>query len=108
MSTTLADNPKVWKTRQERPATLEIVLLKRTYVLPWVQFLHADGDNDEVRIAFATHEVTVKGGGLQSLLADLAAQRIAQLHEPSRLEQFENGGSPRIREVIVRTIEEWR
>jgi hypothetical protein len=108
MSTTLADSPKVWKTRQEKPATLEIILLKRTYVLPWVQFLYADGDNDEVRIAFPTHEVTVKGVGLQALLADLAAQRIAQLHEPSRPDQFENGASPLIREVTVTAIEERR
>ena len=50
MSTVLADNSRTWKTRQERPAALEIILLKRTYVLPWSQFLYADGDNDEVRI----------------------------------------------------------
>ena len=54
MSTVLADNPKAWKTRQERPAALEIILLKRTYVLPWAQFLYAEGDNDEVRIALHT------------------------------------------------------
>lgn len=107
MSTALADNPKVWKTRQERPATLEIVLLRRTYVLPWSQFLYAEGDNDEVRIAFATHDVIVNGSGLEVLLADLAAQRIAQLHAPSRPDQFEKESAPRIRAIDVLKIEEW-
>jgi len=106
MSTVLADNPKAWKTRQERPAALEIILLKRTYVLPWAQFLYAEGDNDEVRIAFATHDVTVNGSGLESLLADLAVQRIAQLHEPLRTDQLENAGTPCIREISVVKIEE--
>lgn len=108
MSTTLVDNPKAWKTRLEPPGTLEIVTLKKTYVLPWAQFLYAEGGNDEVRIAFATHDVTIKGGGLASLLADLAAQRIAQLHEPSRPDQFENGSMPCIREISVLKIEERR
>src|SRR5438477_8352353 len=106
MSTVLADNPKLWKTKQERPVTLEIVLLKRTYVLPWSQFLYAEGDNDEVRITFAIHEVTISGSGLQSLLGDLAAQRIAELHEPSRADQFEKGSGLGIREISVLKIEE--
>src|SRR5256885_1527890 len=108
MSRALADNPKVWKTGQERPATLEIVLLKRTYVFPWAQFLYAEGENDEVRIAFATHDVTVNGSGLEAVLADLAAQRIAQLHAPARPDQFEEGSAPCIREISVLKIEERR
>ena len=108
MSTVLADNAKTWKTRQERPATLEIVLLKRTYVLPWSQFLYADGDSDEVQIAFATHDVAIRGTGLGLLLADLAAQRIAELHEPSRRDHFENGSEPCFREISVSKIEERR
>src|SRR5438552_8317492 len=108
MSTVLADKPKTWKTHQERPATLQVVLLKRTYVLPWSQFLYAEGDNDEVRITYAIHEVTVRGAGLQSLLADLATQRIAELHEPSRSDRFENDKTPSIREISVLKIEERR
>src|SRR6266849_6475377 len=105
MSAGLADSPKSWKTRQARPAALEIILLKRTYVLPWIQFLYAEGGDDEVFIAFATHDVQVRGTGLQSLLSDLAAQRIAQLHEPMRRDQFENGAAPHIREISVSKIE---
>jgi len=105
MSAVSADNPKFWKTKHECPA-LEIILLKRTYVLPWVQFLYAEGDADEVHIAFATHDVLVKGAGLDALLADLALHRIAQLHEPTRSDQFENGGASCIREISVSKIEE--
>lgn len=34
-------------TTLDHPLALEVVLLKRTYVLPWSQFLYAEGDNDE-------------------------------------------------------------
>ena len=106
MNTVSADNPKFWKTKPECPAALEIILLKRTYVLPWVQFLYAEGDANEVHVAFATHDVLVKGAGLDALLADLALHRIAQLHEPARADQFENGGGSCIREISVSKIEE--
>ena len=106
MTTVLADNSKTWKTRTERPVTLEIILLKRTYVLPWVQFLYAEGGNDEVHLAFATHDVVIRGGGLQSLLADLAIQRVAQLQEPVRSDRLENGSAPFIQEIVVAKIDE--
>ena len=106
MSTLSADSQKSWKTTtQERPAGLEIVLLKRTYVLPWNQFLYAEGGDDEIRVAFTTHDVVVKGGGLSSLLADLAAQRIARLQKPTRADNFSNGTGPLIRELSVTNIE---
>ena len=106
MSRVSPDKPKTWETRPERPLTLEIVLLKRTYVLPWSQFLYAEGDNDELRISFPMHEVTIRGAGLQLLLADLATQRIGQLHEPSRADQFQDGRVPCIREIRVSKMEE--
>jgi len=53
MSALSADSQKSWKTTpQERPPGLEIVLLKRTYVLPWNQFLYAEGGDEEIRLAF--------------------------------------------------------
>ena len=53
MSTLSTDSQKSWKTTtQERPAGLEIVLLKSTYVLPWSQFLYAEGGDDEIRAHF--------------------------------------------------------
>jgi hypothetical protein len=106
MTTLSTDSQKSWKTTtQERPAALEIVLLKCTYVLPWSQFLYAEGGDDDIRVAFTTHDVLVKGGGLSSLLADLAAQRIARLQEPIRAERFANGNGASINEVSVTKIE---
>jgi hypothetical protein len=50
--------------------------------------------------------LVVKGAGLESLLADLASQRIAELREPSRSDYFENTAAPTIREITVKRIEE--
>ena len=106
MTTLSTDSQKSWKTTtQERPAALEIVLLKCTYVLPWRQFLYAEGGDDDNRVAFPTHDVLDKGGGLSSLLADLAAQRVARLQEPIRAERFANGNGASINEVSVTKIE---
>jgi hypothetical protein len=85
----------------ERAAGLEIVLPKRCYVLPWSQFLSAEGDGDEIRLAFTTHDVLVKGRGLDSLLADLAAQRIARLQRTVRADRFTSGTGPSIHELLV-------
>jgi hypothetical protein len=105
MSTLSADSQKSWNTTQERPAGLEIVLPRCTYVLPWNQFLYAEGGDDEVRVAFTTHDVVVKGSGLGSLLVHLAAQRIARLQEPIRAERFAHGKGASIDEVSVTKIE---
>ena len=53
----------------DRSLALQVVLLKQTYVLPWSQFLYAEGGNDEVRLIFSTHDVLVKGSDLNPLLA---------------------------------------
>jgi hypothetical protein len=109
MSALSADSQKSWKTTpQERPAGLEIVLLKRTYVLPWNQFLYAEGGDEEIRLAFTTHDVLIKGTGLGVLLIDFAAQRIARLQQPTRADHFSNGTGPSIRELSVTSIESSR
>jgi uncharacterized protein (DUF433 family) len=84
-----------------RPSGLEIVLLKRTYVLPWSQFLYAEGGDDEIRLVFATHDVVVTGNGLSSILTELAEQSIGRLNEPSRADRLETLGATRIREIRV-------
>ena len=62
MNTVSADSRKSWSVNlEDRPAALEITLLKRTYVLPWHQFLYAEGGDDEVRAVFAMHEVSDQG-----------------------------------------------
>ena len=56
---------------------LQVISLKRVYVLPWSQFLYAEGTSEEVQAFFSTHEcVMVQGSGLDSLLADFASQQI--------------------------------
>ena len=67
---------------------LELVLIGRTYILPWAQFLYAEGSDDEVHLVFATHDVLVRGAGLRVLLADVAAHRLVGLDEPLRADRF--------------------
>ena len=43
MTTVSTDRYEGWKgTAHEGPACLLVILLKRTYVLPWSQFLYAE------------------------------------------------------------------
>jgi len=90
--------------RAERVYGLQVMLLKRAYVLPWSQFLYAEGNSDEVRAVFSTHDVVVKGSGLDSLLSDLAAQQIVILKEPARTEKFTSTEGPRVLELEVRRV----
>src|SRR5260221_14699419 len=65
---------KPWKVDRERRACgLRVVLPKRTYVLPWAQFLYAEGAADTVWAVFSMHDVVVTGCGLEAL-PDFAAQ----------------------------------
>jgi hypothetical protein len=106
MNAVSVDSGKAWGIAgDERSAALEIVLLKRTYVLPWAQFLYAEGGADEVRLVFAAHDVIVRGSGLESLLADLAGQRVALLREPSRPDRFPAPEGRSIREIVVQKVE---
>ena len=101
MRTDSAGDTKPWTTEDGRTVSLQVALLKHVYILPWGQFLYAEGTGDEVKVAFATHDVVVKGGGLVSLLNDLAGQRVSLLREPTRGDKFVAGGGPRIVEVSV-------
>jgi len=38
-----------------------VQLRRRAHVFPWMRLVFAEGDNDQVKIAFATHTVTVSG-----------------------------------------------
>lgn len=106
MTTVSSDNPRGWiAATHDRPASIEIKLLKRTFVLPWSQFLYAEGSNDEIRITFATHDIVVAGSGLGALLEDLSAQRASLLREPIRAERFGTESGPRITSILVRKVE---
>jgi hypothetical protein len=84
---------------------VRVVLPKRTYVLPWSQFLYAEGAPDAVRAVFSMHDVVVTGHGLDALLADLAVQAVTVLRQPPRVESFVPAAGPRIVTVDVRRIE---
>jgi hypothetical protein len=99
-------NEKPWTVgREQRCYGLRVVLPKRTYVLPWAQFLYAEGAPDTVRVVFSMHDVVVTGCGLEALLADVAAQIITLLQQPPRAEHFLPGPGPRVATVEVRRVE---
>jgi hypothetical protein len=91
--------------RERRPYGLRVVLPKRTYVLPWAQFLYAEGAPDTVRAVFSMHDVVVTGCGLEALLADFATQVVTVLRQPPRAEHFAPGPGPRVMAVEVRRME---
>ena len=89
----------------DQPPALEIVLLRQTVILSWNQFVFAEGGDDEVRIAFASHDVVVKGAGLGPLLHAIAANRVARIQESGRCEHFPGQVGRFIREIVVRKME---
>jgi hypothetical protein len=106
MTSVSADRPRAWTIAADSPnAGLQIDLLKQTVVLPWSQFLFAEGDDTQVRLTFSTHEVTVKGSGLAHLLSDMREERVVLLAEPGRTGRFIADSGPRITGVSVRKIE---
>jgi hypothetical protein len=87
------------------PATLEIWLPKQTLILAWNQFVYAEGDSEELRIAFASHEVVIKGTGLDGLLPAIATHRVVSIRESTRPERFSSHVGRFISEIAVRKIE---
>ena len=100
------DDATSWSINGERrPYGLRVVLPKRTYVLPWAQFLYAEGASDTVRAVFSMHDVVVTGCGLDALLADFSAQAVTVLRQPPRTATFLPASGPRVSTVDVRRIE---
>jgi hypothetical protein len=89
----------------EPPRTLEIVQVKQGVVLSWSQFVYAEGSDDEIRIAFASHDVVIRGAGLDPLLHAIASQRVALIRESTRSEHFSRDSGRFIREIAIRKIE---
>ncbi len=88
------------------PLALQVVLLKRTYVLPWSQFLYAEGANYEVRLTYATHDVLIKGSNLDPLLAAIAGHGLSRIQESTRSDRFVSPAGPHVREITVEKIEQ--
>jgi hypothetical protein len=95
-----------WAISSTDPAaTLEIRLQRQTVILSWHQFVYAEGDSEELRIAFASHDVVVKGAGLDALLPVLASHRVVSLRASLRSERFSGQAGRFIHEIVVRRIE---
>jgi hypothetical protein len=94
-----------WTLAAERSPTLEIVCFKQTVVLAWNQFLFAEGSDDWLRIAFATHEIAIEGCGLRPLVEAVTAQRVASIRQSSRRDAFGNPSASLIREIEVRRFD---
>ena len=76
-----------WQLADEdgsKPASLVVQLRRRAHVLPYFRFVYAEGDNSQVKIAFASHMVTVTGHGLAALLAALAITGWSASSSPPR------------------------
>jgi hypothetical protein len=86
-------------------ATLEIVLRKQTLVLSWHQFVYAEGDSEQVRVAFASHDVVISGAGLDPLLSAIAGHRVVSLRESIRAERFSAQAGRFISEIVARKVE---
>ena len=86
-------------------ATLEIVLQKQTVVLSWHQFVYAEGNSEQVRMAFASHDVVINGAGLDPLLPAIAAHRVVSLRESVRSERFSAQATRFVNEIVVRRVE---
>jgi hypothetical protein len=102
---TLAGNAPWVTSTADPPAALEVVTLKQKVILSWSQFVYAEGGDDEIRIAFASHDVVVRGAGLDPLLSAITAQRVASIREIVRAERFTSNAARFISEIEVRRIE---
>ena len=107
MATNPETKPEVpWSVSSEqRSPSVQVQMLKVAFVLPWIRFLYAEGDPSAIQIAFSTHDVVVKGCGLDRLLEDVAAQRVTAIPEPARTDRFATDSDRvRIVEVNVREV----
>jgi hypothetical protein len=70
----------------ERPTALAVHLRRRAHILPYFRLIHAEGDDSQVRIVFASHSVKITGHGLEALLAALSTQSVVRLVQPTETE----------------------
>ena len=88
------------------PPALEIITPRQTVVLAWSQFVFAEGSDDEIRIAFASHDVIVRGAGLLPLLQAIKSQQAVSIRQSARHETFPGPAAARfVREIEVRRID---
>ena len=71
---------------ERRPLSLLFQLHRGVHGFPWIRLVHFEGDNNVVKMDFASHTVTISGQGLAALLAAIAGQRVIRVIEPSESE----------------------
>ena len=102
----MASAANLWTVDKEhRFPALELVLLQQTFVLPWSQFLYAEGSPDHIRAVFTTHDVLISGSSLDAVLSSFAAQTLTRLREPARTDRFDSVAGPRIIALAVKPVE---
>jgi hypothetical protein len=101
-----ADSQTIHLDSQGYHLALQVIVLKQSYVLPWSQFLYAEGGNDEIHLIFTTHNVVVKGGNLNSLMAAVATHGLAYIQTPARPDRFVNSVGPAIHEISVKKVDQ--
>ena len=77
-----------WQLAANENTPVSLVVQQRAgvHIFPWMRFVYAEGNNSIVKLAFASHMVTVNGQGLAALLAAVAAHGVFRLIEPSEHE----------------------
>ena len=105
MNSALVDKSS-WTITGESPVpALEVVLPNQTLILAWNQFVYAEGADDEVRMAFASHDVIVRGAGLLPLLHAIPGHQIVSIRQVTRVERFSSPEARFIREIQIRRVE---
>jgi hypothetical protein len=104
MSTREDAENRGWQADDRTSPGIHIRLLKQGFVFPWSQLVYAEGTEAELRIAFTTHDVIVRGHGLSSLLEDVATQRLTHLREPARTDKFTPASRPHITGLFISRV----
>lgn len=91
--------------RDGRSPCVRISTIQKWYVFPWSHFVYAEGDNDEVKAAFITHDITFRGEGLWLLLNALQNHSLVQIETSERTAKFEKpNNEPLVFEIIIAEV----
>ena len=70
-------------TKENTPVSLVVQQRAGVHIFPWMRFVYAEGNNSIVKLAFASHVVTIEGQGLAALLVAVAAHGVFRVIEPT-------------------------
>jgi len=92
--------------REGYALAMRICVAQKWYVFPWSRFVYAEGNGDEIKAAFATHDVTLRGEGLWKLLDYIQNQKLVEIQASPRSEKFGASGGTAVYEIIVKSVDE--